>query len=124
MKNTLTLLGLIVATGYFSQAQIEALELVHNFDTIYQNQQVQNDFKFVNTGNEPLIITKANTSCGCDVATWPKEPIMPGDTLIVKYKYDSKRLGPINKSMTVSSNAANNPTLVVRNKGIILPNKE
>ena len=124
MKITTTLATSLLISSLYGQAKIEALETLHNFDTFRQNDPVTHNFKFVNTGNEPLIITKANTSCGCDVSSWSKEPILPGDTAIINYKYDSKRIGPINKSMTVTTNAINNPTLVVRTKGLILPSKQ
>lgn len=35
-------------------------------------------------------------------------------------KYDTKRVGPINKSVTITSNAAGNESKVVRIKGNIL----
>jgi len=35
--------------------------------------------------------------------------------------YDSKREGPINKSITINSNAVNEPYLVVRIKGNVQP---
>ena len=81
----------------FSQAKIEALEMVYDFDTVANGGAVVHDFKFVNTGNEPLLIGRAYTGCGCDVTTYPREPIFPGDTATVIYKYDSKRVGPIKK---------------------------
>lgn len=124
MKISFTVITTLLLGNIFSQAQIEPLESIHDFDTIQQYGKVTHDFKFVNTGNEPLIISRANTSCGCDVSNWSKDPILPGDTATINYKYDSKRIGPINKSMTVTTNAINNPTLVVRTKGYILPKKE
>ncbi len=120
MKILTTITATFLFSNIFCQAKIEALEKVHHFDTLLQGAPVTHDFKFINTGNEPLIITTAKTSCGCDVANWPKEPIQPGDTASINYKYDSKRLGPINKSMTINSNAVNSPSLVVRTKGLIL----
>jgi hypothetical protein len=64
------------------------------------------DFWFENDGDLPLIISQSKTSCGCLVATWPREPIEPGERGVIKVKYDTKRIGPINKSITVSSNAS------------------
>ena len=77
------------------------------------------EFKFTNTGTEPLIISNAKGSCGCTVPSWPKTPIKPGESAAIKVKYDSKRIGPINKSVTISSNASNEPTKVIRIKGMI-----
>ena len=60
---------------------------------------------FTNTGKEPLIIEKAKGSCGCTVPEWPKEPIAPGETAVIKINYDEKRVGPYTKSITITSNA-------------------
>ena len=84
-----------------------------------QHGDASTEFKFTNTGAAPLIIANAKGSCGCTVPSWPKEPIMPGETSVIKVKYDSKRVGPINKSVTISSNAGNEPTKVIRIKGMI-----
>jgi hypothetical protein len=65
-----------------------------------------------------LIIVQARTSCGCLVASWPKEPILAGERNVIRIKYDSKRLGPINKSCTVTSNAPE-PITILRVKGHI-----
>ena len=62
--------------------------------------------KFKNTGTEPLIISGAKGSCGCTVPNWPKEPIMPGETSQIEIRYDTKRVGAINKTVTVTSNDA------------------
>ena len=92
---------------------------VHDFGQMKQHGDASTEFKFTNTGNEPLIISNAKGSCGCTVPNWPKEPIKPGESNVVKVKYDSKRVGPINKSVTITSNASNAPTKVIRIKGNI-----
>lgn len=92
---------------------------VVDYGTIEQGADGIREFKFVNNGKEPLIISNARGSCGCTVPTWPKEPIKPGESSVIKVKYDTKRLGAINKSVTITSNAAS-PTKVVRIKGKII----
>lgn len=62
------------------------------------------EFTFTNTGTEPLLITNAKGSCGCTVPEWPKEPIRPGETEVIKIKYDTKRAGAISKTVTVTTN--------------------
>jgi hypothetical protein len=59
---------------------------------------------FFNKGTEPLVIKSARGSCGCTVPTWPKEPIMPGEKGIIEIRYDTQRVGPINKTVSVSTN--------------------
>lgn len=64
-------------------------------------------FKFKNTGDEPLIIKSAKGSCGCTVPTYPKEPIMPGETSEIKVDYDTNRVGRFTKTVTVNTNETN-----------------
>jgi hypothetical protein len=85
---------------------------------IIQGDPAYFDFWFTNNGDEPLIIAMCKTSCGCLVASWPKEPIKPGDRNVIKITYDTNRVGPINKTCTVTSNAAET-NVVLRVKGDI-----
>ncbi len=89
---------------------------VIDYGNIQQGANGVREFHFTNTGKEPLIISNARGSCGCTVPTWPKEPIKPGEKGVIKVKYDTKRLGPINKSVTITSNAKT-ATKVLRIKG-------
>ncbi len=92
---------------------------VVDYGTIEQGADGVREFKFTNTGKEPLIISNARGSCGCTVPTWPKNPIKPGESSVIKVKYDTKRLGAINKSVTITSNAST-ATKVIRIKGKII----
>lgn len=104
-----------------SGAKIEFEKEVHSFGELVQGEPAVYAFKFTNTGNEPLIISNSRGSCGCTVPSWPRTPIAPGKSDVIKVKYDSNRLGPINKSVTITSNAIDNPTMVIRIKGNISP---
>lgn len=95
---------------------------VIDYGTIAQNSDGLRIFKFTNTGNEPLIISNAKGSCGCTVPTWSKQPINPGETGEIKVKYATNRLGPINKSVTVTTNSAT-PNKVLRIKGNVIEKK-
>lgn len=124
MKAIILIFPLFAVLNFNAQAKMYVPEVLHDFETLNQYDQCQHDFMVINKGDQPLIISNVKTSCGCDVPSWDKEPVMPGDTTWVNYKYDSKRIGPINKSMTIQSNDAETPIFVVRVKGVILPNKE
>ena len=76
------------------------------------------DFKFKNIGKTPLIISNVKGSCGCTVPSAPKEPIMPGASGVIKVKYDTNRVGPISKTITITSNASE-PKKVIRVKGLV-----
>ena len=73
-------------------------------------------FEFTNTGDAPLIISKVSSSCGCTIPKKPDGPILPGKTGEIQVKYDTNRVGPIRKAVTVISNA-DTPTKVLKIKG-------
>ncbi len=83
-------------------------KVVHDYGTIYQGADGTCEFKFINTGKEPLILSKPASSCGCTVPTWPQEPILPGKSDVIKVTYATHNIGPINKTVTVTSNAKTN----------------
>ncbi len=76
-----------------------------DYGLIEQNSDPLRKFKFTNTGNEPLVIKHAKGSCGCTVPSYPKEPIMPGESNVIEVRYDTKRLGKFTKRVTLTTNA-------------------
>jgi|TARA_B110000971_G_scaffold19231_1_gene17552 hypothetical protein len=107
-----------VASTFAVQAQEISFEKeIHDFGTFEQNGNGTYEFKFTNTGDAPLIISNSKGSCGCTVPIWPKAPIAPGASDVIKVKYDTKRIGAFNKSVTISSNANTEATKVIRIKG-------
>jgi len=102
-----------------SGAKIEFDKETHDYGDIKYGANGGCTFVFKNTGPAPLIISKATGSCGCTVPTWPKEPIAPGASAEITVKYDTKRPGPINKNVTITSNAVNEPSKVIRIKGTV-----
>lgn len=75
-----------------------------DYGTIQQKGEPLRTVKFTNTGTEPLIIKSAHGSCGCTVPMWPKDPIMPGESNVIEVRYDTNRVGKINKSITITTN--------------------
>ena len=89
----------------------------HDYGEIEQHADGTCVFTITNVGNAPLIISLCKGSCGCTVPVWTKDPIAPGASTEVTVKYDTKRIGLINKTVTITSNAVNKPRYVVRIKG-------
>lgn len=81
----------------------------HEFGDIIQGDKVEETFKFSNTGNEPLIITNVQVTCGCTTPKgWPRDPIAPGGKAEITVGFNSAgKMGRINKVVTIVSNAAN-----------------
>lgn len=96
---------------------------VYDYGTIEQGGNPFGFFNVVNTGTEPLILSNCKGSCGCTVPVCDPAPIMPGDTTVIQIKYDTNRIGPINKSVTIVSNSVTEPVKVIRIKGVVEPLK-
>ncbi len=109
-KMIITLATVVVFSATaLAQPEIEFEKSVHNFGDIKRGDPASVEFTFTNTGNEPLIIQAAEGSCGCTVADYPKLPIQPGSKYSILVNYDSKRIGPINRSVKVTSNGSAEP---------------
>ncbi len=115
----LTIVGF--ATQANAQAKIEFKSETVDYGEIEHGSDGVRTFEFTNTGNEPLIISDVKSSCGCTVPSKPNGPIAPGASDIIKVKYDTKRVGPIRKTITVYSNAEK-PIVSLKIKGKILSN--
>ena len=117
MKNLLFLIFAINSGFIFSQEvgpkiEFESLEI--NYGKISKGDNGVRIFKFTNIGSEPLIINKVYSSCGCTIPKKPSSPIGPGQDDEIQVKYDTNRVGPIRKTITVLSNAINSPTISLK----------
>jgi hypothetical protein len=82
---------------------------------------VSHEFIFTNTGNEPLIINRVVSSCGCTATNWTKEPVVPGGKGYVKAEYNPRnRPGKFNKTVTVFTNTQQR-TIILRITGDVIP---
>ncbi|MEJ6624057.1 MAG: DUF1573 domain-containing protein [Flavobacteriaceae bacterium] len=111
-------LGLFISQVYAQEkvAKIEFKSETIDYGNISHNSDGIRIFEFINTGDAPLVITEVSSSCGCTIPKKPEGPIMPGKTGEIQVKYDTSRIGPIRKAVTVKSNAET-PTKVLTIKG-------
>lgn len=108
----------IFFNAFTSTAQeIKFVTEVINYGDIPKGANGERVFEFTNSGDKPLVITSVESSCGCTIPAYSKEPIAPGKNGEIKVKYDTQRVGPINKSISVSSNAKNSAIVTLRIKG-------
>lgn len=95
----------------------------YDFGDIRQGDTVSHDFKFTNTGSHDLIITNARGTCGCTVPEWPKEPIKPGESNVIKVQFNSKnKKGAQNKTVTITANTKPSETKIYFTGNVIAPN--
>ncbi|MCT4631013.1 DUF1573 domain-containing protein [Winogradskyella sp.] len=124
MKNLIAILFVgLMSLGVSAQekqvAKIEFKTTVIDYGTIEKGSNGVRTFEFTNTGNAPLVISNVKSTCGCTVPKKPKGPIMPGETGEIEVKYDTKRVNPIRKTITVFSNAET-PTVALKIKGLVI----
>ena len=81
-------------------------ETEFDFGTIDQGTKVEHVFKFTNTGDAPLVIVNAKSSCGCTVPSYPKEPVAPGDTAELLVKFNGSGKNQVSKTVTITANTA------------------
>jgi len=91
------------------------------FGTVDEGDVIEGTFKITNKGKSDLVILSAKASCGCTVPSWPKEPIKPGDTAELTFKFNTRgKPNKQNKSITITSNAEKTRE-VLRIKGFVTP---
>jgi hypothetical protein len=120
-KNILFLFFLICSVYSLGQnsAYITFDSLTINYGKILQGDNGTVDFKFTNTGDRDLKINKVRSSCGCTIPKKPDSLIAPGVSDLIKVNYDTERIGIINKTIIVNSNAANE-TVILKITGEVL----
>ena len=100
--------------------EITFKETNHDFGNVQYKGNASFEFVFVNTGNEPLILSQPKSSCGCTVPEWPKQPILPGESNCIKVTYkNTDRAGGFNKYVTIFSNALVNNEVKLHIKGTV-----
>ncbi len=117
----LIVVALISLVGYTSsaQAKISFKNETVDYGKIVKGSDGVRVFEFTNTGDAELVITNVKSSCGCTVPKKPEEPIAPGASGSIEVKYDTNRVGPIRKTVTVYSNA-DEPIKALKIKGEVL----
>ncbi|RYU82483.1 DUF1573 domain-containing protein [Hymenobacter persicinus] len=128
MKNLASLLlGLVLLVAHLgARAQGVMTFEKDNFDfgNVAEGTMATHEFKFKNTGTQPILIANVQASCGCTTPDWTKTPVLPGKYGMVKAMYSSAgRPGVFNKTVTVTSNAAT-PSTVLSIKGNVLNKAE
>lgn len=105
----------MVATLTWAAAKLTFTETNHDFGTIQEKDgDVTCEFAFTNTGDAPLLIVRASSSCGCTVPDYPRKPIRPGQSGVITVTYHAKgRPGPFQKSVYVYDNANGKAMLTI-----------
>ncbi len=107
-----------IAAKKLPQMSFEKIE--HDFGTITQGTPQETVFTFTNTGDAPLIITSATSSCGCTVPNPPKDPIAPGENGELLVRFNGTGQNQVTKTITVMANTEKGKELL-RIKAFVNP---
>lgn len=107
MRPSILLAALLAgACASAASPEIKWLATEYNFGAFDEDNGVATcEFRYVNTGDAPLVVLNVHTSCGCTTPDYSTAPLAPGDTAAITVKYDpAGRPGRFNKKIQVDSN--------------------
>ena len=114
----------LLALGARAQGVLTFESTDHDFGKVPEGTMATYEFRFKNTGNQPIVIANAQASCGCTTPEWTKSPVAPGKSGIIRAVYNSAgRPGVFAKTVTVTSNATEG-SKVLSLKGTVLTKDE
>lgn len=96
----------------------------HDFGDMQKGEEAVAVFSVINQGQAPLIIENITASCGCTVAKWSKDPILPQDTTQIRISYNSNIVGEIKRSVVVKTNDKHKTRTLLTITGNVLYEEE
>ena len=89
--------------------------LTHNFgDVPRKGGDLIKEFRFVNKGDAPLVIKNITKSCSCMSVVYSRKPVMPGESAVIKIKYEPHKVEPgiFHKAIQIYSNESTEVRLI------------
>lgn len=74
--------------------RVQWVDSIKDFGSINMGDSIQITFTCRNVGEKPLFLTQVKPSCGCTVASYSKEAILPGQAGFVTGTFNSNRSHP------------------------------
>jgi len=111
MKKLLTFCAVILGLTLFAamradeQGEFKFEKETQDFGKIPQGKPVSYVFKFTNVGDQPIILSEVQPTCGCTVAKFTSTPVKKGEVGEINITYNAAAMGPFSKAITVKSNA-------------------
>jgi len=95
-------------------------ETNHDFGNITSGEVVKHTYRFTNTGDHPLKLTRVKASCGCTTPSWSKEAIAPGEEGFIEVAFNTRgKSGPQRKTVVVNGNFEPT-TMILRFQGEVV----
>jgi hypothetical protein len=79
-------------------------KMKHDYGNIRKGSKNKVEFLLENTGNQVLVISRVNASCGCTDVDWEKQPVESGKTAKISIEMTPDETGHFNKTIEVYGN--------------------
>jgi hypothetical protein len=125
MRTIVCLSALFAFSLYGSLAcaapDLQFTSTLFDFGQVHQGEKVLHAFEFVNAGQDPLLIDRVRSSCGCTAVLVSDKNLAPGAAGQVQANFDSARFrGSVSKTVYIYSNDPVKPVVQLKIKGEVL----
>jgi hypothetical protein len=105
----------------FGAPMLTPNEMEHNYGQVKKGADGNCTFELSNTGDQNLIISSCQGSCGCTTPKCdPNTTIEPGKSVVITVHYDTNRMGPFTKTVMVNWNNPEAKPTVLTIKGEVI----
>ncbi|TVR42487.1 MAG: DUF1573 domain-containing protein [Bacteroidia bacterium] len=104
----------------YSQPYIVIDQAVKDMGIMEQGARGNGEIRLRNDGAREFLIGSVRSACGLMIPSWPPEPVAPGEEVILRFRYDTSRLGPFERKVVIHTNAYQK-TVVITVKGEVIP---
>ena len=114
IKDSMAQIAMNDTTSYTTIEWLDPIQT--DLGKITEGQQVEVSWRFKNSGSKPLIIQNVSATCGCTVAERPEAPVAPGESSVIKAKFNSEgqHIGHVEKTVMVQANTKGTTTHTLR----------
>jgi hypothetical protein len=105
----------------FAAPNLQIPEPKFDFGEVFQGEKVLHEFEFVNQGDEPLLVDRVTSSCGCTAVLVSEKNLAPGSKGKLQANFDSSRFnGSVSKTIYLYSNDPLRPVMQLSIQGKVL----
>ena len=125
-KAILLAIGLFSSALVFAQdAEFSFTEKTYKFDKIERGDSIVFSYKFVNTGEAPLVIDSIDVECTCTSLDYTYTAIAAGDTSTIEVIFDSQyAIGWQDRTLEIYANTKKKPFTLRFKVMVAEPKKE
>jgi copper(I)-binding protein len=110
----------LLASNSWAAPKLMVEQPSFDFGEVVQGQMVPHLFKFKNAGDEPLVVEKVRSSCGCTAVLLSSKTLAPGESGEVKANFNTSRFrGLVTKTISLYSNDPQQPVKKLTIQGTI-----